>query len=159
MRAKAKVHSCQRPIFALQKIADHLTERHEFRKLGRLTEIPVRAESSHFLAVAARIRGRDNENKSVVAARTDAELAQYVPSFVPRHVDIEQDEIRARCCRVRVRLLEKLHRLLAVVGNVDLRVDARFLERATDQGNIGLVVLGDQNMPRPPRLGAVRGGA
>ena len=53
MPAKAKVHSCQGPIFALQKIADHLTERHEFRKLGRLTEISVRAERVHFLAVTA----------------------------------------------------------------------------------------------------------
>jgi hypothetical protein len=53
MPAKAKVHSCQRSIFALQNIADHLTERHEFRKLGRLTEISVRTQRVHFLAVAA----------------------------------------------------------------------------------------------------------
>ncbi len=53
MPAKAKVYSCQEPIFALEKIADHLTKHHEFRKLGRLTEISVRTERVHFLAVAA----------------------------------------------------------------------------------------------------------
>ena len=64
-----------------------------------------------------------NQDKSVLAARAGAQLAQYVASFIARHVDIEQDEIRARRRRVGVRLLEKLDRLLAVVGNVDLRVD------------------------------------
>jgi hypothetical protein len=39
--------------FAHQKVAHDLTKCHKLRNLRRLTEIPVRAESPHFLADTA----------------------------------------------------------------------------------------------------------
>jgi len=42
----------RKPVFMRQKIADYLPEYHEFRKIGRLTEIAVGAKRVHFLAVA-----------------------------------------------------------------------------------------------------------
>ena len=109
--------------FLRQKVTNKRPELHEFRKLGRFAEIPVGAESVHVLAVAARIRGRHDQDQCVLAARAGAQLAQYLASFIARHVDVEQDEVRAGGRRVGVRLLEKPDRLLAVVGDVDLRVD------------------------------------
>ena len=132
-----------------EKVTNKLAELHEFRKLGRLAEIPVGAESVHFLAVALRIRGRHDQDKRVLAARTGAQPAQYVAAFIAGHVDVKEDEVRTGRRRVGIRLLEKPDRLLAVVGNVNLRVDPGFLERLPDQEDIRLAVLGDQNLPRP----------
>ena len=84
---------------------------------------PLAPKRVHFLAVALRIRGRDDQDERVFAARAGAQPAQYVASFVARHVDVEQDEVRTGRRRIGVRLLEKPDRLLAVVGNVNLRVD------------------------------------
>ena len=124
-----------------------LAELHEFRKLGGLAEIPVGAESVHVLAVALRIRGCHDQDKRVLAARAGAQLAQYFAAFIAGHVDVQEDEVRTRRRRVGVRMLEKPDRLLAVVGDVNLRVDARFLESLPDQVDIRLAVLGDQNLP------------
>ena len=124
-----------------------LAELHEFRKLGGLAEIPVGAESVHVVAVALRIRGRHDQDKRVLAARTGAQPAQYLASFITRHIDVQEDEVRTRSRLVGIRILEKPDRLLAVVGDVNLRVDPGFLESLPDQVDIRLAVLGDQNLP------------
>jgi len=51
--ARATVCSCQRPILSRQEVADDLAKQHEFRKLGRLAEVSIRAQGVHFGAVAA----------------------------------------------------------------------------------------------------------
>ncbi len=135
-RGEAFVLSCRKSVLVGQKVADHLAQHHEFRKLGWFSEIPVRAQRVHFLAVAARIRGCNDHDKRVFAARTGAKPAQYVPSLVAGHVDVKEYEVRARHGEAGLHFLEKSHHLLAVVGNVNLRFDARFLERPPDQEDI-----------------------
>jgi len=107
----------------------------------------VGADSIHFLAVALGIRGRHDQDKRVLAPRTGAQPAQYVASFIARHVEVKEDEIGTGRRRVGVRLFEKPDRLLAVIGHMNLRVDFCFPERLPDQVDISLVVLGDQNLP------------
>ena len=109
---------CRTCIFSCEKVTDNFAELHEFRKFGRLTEIPIGAESVHFLAVALRIRRRDDQNKSVLASRAGAKLTQYIAAFIAGHVDVKQDEVRAGRRRIGVCLLEEPDRLLAVVGNM-----------------------------------------
>jgi hypothetical protein len=47
-------------------------------------------------------------------------------------------EIQTGRCRIGIRLLETPNRFLAVVGDVDMSVDARFLKRLPYQEDIGL---------------------
>jgi hypothetical protein len=68
-------------------------------------EIPLGAESVHLLAVALGIRGGYDQDKRLLAARTGPQLAQNVTCFIPRHVDVKEDEIRTGRRRVGVMLL------------------------------------------------------
>ena len=96
-----------------------------------LREIAVGPESVHVLAVALRIRGGHDQDKRVLAARTGAQPCS-IASFIAGHVNVTEDEVRTGCSRVGVRRSKNKQLLLAVVGDVNLRVDARFLERLPD---------------------------
>ena len=136
-----------------QKLTNKRTEFHEFRKLGRLSEIPVGAESFHVLAVALGIRGRHDQDKRILAARAGAQPAQYVASFIAGHVDVKEDQVRTGRSWIGIRLLEKPDGLLAVVGHVNMRVDPGRGERLPDQVDIGFAILCNQNPPlATPRL-------
>ena len=83
------------------------------------------------LAPKASMSSRSRCESEDVTTRTRASLqrdagaqsAQYVASFIARHIDVKEDEVRTGRRRVGIRLLEKPNRLLAVVGDVNLRVD------------------------------------
>ena len=132
-----------------EKITNKLPELHEFGKFRGLTEIPVGAESLHFLAIAPRIRGCHDQDKRIFTAGAGAQLAQYVSALVAGHIDVKQDEIWTRRLGIGIRLLEKLHGLLAIVCDVNLGFDAGFLKRLADQEDVRLAVLGNQNLPGP----------
>ncbi len=142
-----KSSSTRRRSLPREKVLNKRAELHEFRKLGGFAEIPVGAECVHVLAVALRIRGCHDQDKRVLAARTGAQPAQYLVAFIAGHVDVKEDEVRTGRRRIGVRLLEKPDRLLAVVRDVNLRVDPRFRESLPNQVDIRLAVLGDQNLP------------
>lgn len=84
-------------------------------------------------------------------------MAENLAALVPRHIDIQKDQIRARCSRVRVSVIDESYGLLAVVDLVQLRQNPRARKSLTDQSGIGLVVLDDEDSP-PPRPLIVRRG-
>ena len=77
--ARGMLDLCRTCIFSGEKVTNHLAELHEFRKLGRLAEISVCAESLHVLAVAL-----ESEDVTIrTSASLQRELARSLRSISP----------------------------------------------------------------------------
>ena len=63
------------------------------------------------------------------------------------------------CLGIGIRLLEKLYGLLAIVCDVNFRLDPGFLKRLPDQENVRLAVLSNQNLPMVRLLWFIKRGA
>ena len=81
-------------------------------------------------------------------------MLQYFITASPRQIHVQQDQIGAGVCVLRIYLFEIVQRGLAVTQDFDLGVNPAAPDRFPDQKHVGLVVLDDENS----RLAAFRWG-
>src|SRR5205823_13250119 len=110
--------------------------RYENLRIDRLGEIAVETCGQHAVPIARHRESRDGNHDDVAELRVLSQHTQYAESVETGHLQVTEYEIR-------IVLLGHLEAGIAVDG-VDSGVSA-ILQQVTDQIQIGLVILDDQD--------------
>jgi hypothetical protein len=93
-------------------------------------------EAVGFVDVLLRARGGQHEDRDRFQVFIGLDLHQHFTAILSRHVEVEKNQVRPGCVRVRPVSAKKLHRFHAVADHMDVAVLVGLLERFLGQKNV-----------------------
>jgi len=130
---------------AFEHVPYDLADSDESFITGRLPEIPARTESRSFESIIFGIGRGDDYHKCIRASAAVSHVPQDFHTALAGQIQVQQDNGRAGNALVGFGPFDKFNGFVAIVHNVELRVDLGGANGFAQQKDIGLVIFHDEN--------------